>query len=267
VTDGYFGVRFPSYGAPGTYIDKETIFGGRPKLAYKWLSVNFNPAPYSGAPFTIYVGFWGPGDNGWVQIDNLTLRKIEPYFNLVDDNLFLNQAKGVPIAAPWRGEGDGDGIKGVNWSFSESLNDEKATAFLRASSGWNAISQRIATANNVRYVATASIRTTQNVEYGFFGVRDGYGRKTEIRFGPAPDESEIRLPFTGSTGGYDPMMTLYLGYWGPGADSCVEIQSVGVFPETILTGGVDPRDLVAASPTIPIPPLDQELLNETRGRE
>ncbi|WP_430108853.1 hypothetical protein [Paenibacillus sp. B1-33] len=183
--------------------------------------MDFNSDGSSG-DYTVYVGFWGPGTDAMVQVDNLTLRPIEPDFNLVDDNLFDNQTKAFTISAPWSTEGDA--VKGV-------ILGENAVAYIRASSGWNAINQRIATEFYGTHTAWAQVKTSTNVQNGFFGVRDMNGNIVkEVMFGPLSDgASPLTFSFNGTN---DPMMTLYIGYWAPDTDSWIQIDNVGVFAQS-----------------------------------
>jgi hypothetical protein len=220
--DAYFGVRYPSFGRPDIYIVKETVFGGGPTDLFKWVSVTFDAGGYTGDDYTIYVGSWG---GGYVWCDALVLRLLEQAMNLVDDPGFENQTKDLLISPPWGAEGNGR--KGVNTVMGAK------SAFLRATSGWNAITQKIAANPSTQYTAQAKITTSPNVQDGYFGVRDGNGTVvTEVRFGPLSNgDPPVVFSFVGATRylGYDPMMTLFVGFWAPGADAWIEVDDVGVF--------------------------------------
>jgi hypothetical protein len=222
VLDGYFGVRYPSYGRPDINIVKETIFGAGPWEEWKWLSVDFDAGGYAGDAYTVYVGVL---EHGYISVDHLTLRLIEPAMNLVDDSGFENQTKSSVISPPWFAEGAG--LKGVYNQMSGK------NAFLRATSGWNAITQKIAANPSTQYTAQARIKTSPNVTDGYFGVRDGNGMVvTEVKFGPLSDGDPPRVfSFQGAMRylGYDPMMTLFVGFWAPGQDAWIEIDDIGVF--------------------------------------
>ena len=63
-TGGYFGYR----DASGKVIF-EVKFGNRPK--YKRLGIRFHPKKTG--RYYLFAGFWAPGADAWIQIDNLTL--------------------------------------------------------------------------------------------------------------------------------------------------------------------------------------------------
>ncbi|MFC5448708.1 hypothetical protein [Paenibacillus aestuarii] len=64
ITGGYFGVRNSS-----NAVIKEVQYGSMP---YTKLTVSFNSG--SSSTVKIYAGFWGPGSDSWINVDDITLR-------------------------------------------------------------------------------------------------------------------------------------------------------------------------------------------------
>lgn len=70
VTDGYISVRPAVAGQPpGPVINEIKVVG--PTDGYQWYSFNF-PRPDTDTLF--YVGLWGNGLDGWIQVDNMVIQ-------------------------------------------------------------------------------------------------------------------------------------------------------------------------------------------------
>lgn len=147
--------------------------------------------------------------------------------NEIRDGGFEGQ-RSRTISAPWVGEGPGG--KGVD--VARNLQHSGANnAFIRTTTGWNAISQEIAVRPDTRYRMRVWLRTSGNFHAGFFGVRPGntphiledqqYGS-----FVPAGYEPKT-LDFDS---GPNRTVTAFIGYWGPGYDSWVQVDDVAIWP-------------------------------------
>jgi hypothetical protein len=65
VAAGYFGVR-----SPGGAVISEATFGSLPTYTQK--TVAFNSG--SNTSVTVYAGFWGPGADSWIRLDDVSLQ-------------------------------------------------------------------------------------------------------------------------------------------------------------------------------------------------
>lgn len=141
--------------------------------------------------------------------------------NLVADAGF-EQQRSRTISVPWRGEGpDFKGMDvGLGFSFSNGNN-----AFVRtASRNWNAVSQFVPVAPNTTYRLHGWVRTSGNYTGGFFGVRPNNGtRFQETGFGAGAGYRLMSVTFhSGTATG----VTVFSGYWAPGADSWMQVDDV-----------------------------------------
>jgi regulation of enolase protein 1 (concanavalin A-like superfamily) len=64
-TEGYFGVRRPTDNS----VLAEVKYGGLP--GYTKLTVNFNSGSFTNV--FVNVGYWGPGPDSWIQVDDISL--------------------------------------------------------------------------------------------------------------------------------------------------------------------------------------------------
>jgi hypothetical protein len=128
------------------------------------------------------------------------------------------------ISAPWSVEGSG--FKGIDVNKGLAASG-KNNAFIRtAPHEWNAITQFINIDPSKEYGVSATIRTSDNVRDGYFGVRDWQGGIIkEVKFGPLPQYTTLRFFFRAprQTG-----VKVYVGYWALGEDSWIQIDDVHV---------------------------------------
>ncbi len=226
VQTGYLGVRDSN----GNVI-KQTVFGTA-STQYKRLTVSFY-TPANAGGVTVFVRFCTSllAAGTYVQVDGLSLTQIDPFNpDLVDDSGFENQLR-TTLAAAWKAEGTGTNGIDTGTSASGAKN-----AYIRATSGWNAVTQPIATAVNKYYVARAKVYTSPNFPAGFLGIRDAYGKLVAARiFGPSSmGYTEVTTaPFLGTLAdpieGSAQMLTLFVGYTATGSDSWVRIDDVHVW--------------------------------------
>jgi hypothetical protein len=128
------------------------------------------------------------------------------------------------VSAPWVVEGaDQHGIDHGGFQHSGTNNAWIHTS----SSNWNAITQAIPVKPNTNYHLTGWIHTSGNVTGGYFGVRNGTGTavNAETHYGSLPAYAQQTVDFNS---GANTTMTVYAGYWSPGADSFVQIDDVNL---------------------------------------
>jgi hypothetical protein len=138
---------------------------------------------------------------------------------LADGNFEAQRSSTVSV--PWIAEGQ-TGIdirRGLSHSGGKN-------AWARHNEGWNAIRQPVRLFAGVPYTLRAFIRTSQNVQDGYFGFRDEAQRPvSETRYGPLPDYGELRVRFTPPTTG---MYNVFAGFWAPNEDAWIQIDDVRV---------------------------------------
>jgi hypothetical protein len=133
--------------------------------------------------------------------------------------------KSPTISNPWNVEGQG--FKGIDLN-KGLANSGRNNAWIRTSAReWNAITQFVPTAPLQKYLLEANVRTSLNVSDGYFGVRDEVGRVIqEIKFGPLPQYTRRVVVFTALP--RQKGVLVFVGYWGPGNDSWIQIDDVHV---------------------------------------
>ncbi|GAA1688174.1 hypothetical protein GCM10009765_42060 [Fodinicola feengrottensis] len=147
------------------------------------------------------------------------------YGGAVTDPGFEKQPTST-VSAPWTVEGpDQHGIDRGGQQHSGTNN-----AWIRTSSkNWNAVTQVVPVKPNTSYRLTGWIRDTANVSGGYFGVRAGTTSSVlaETHYGSQPSYGQLTVPFTS---GSNTTMTIYAGYWSPGADSWIQVDDVALTP-------------------------------------
>lgn len=210
VAQGYFGVRAINGGA----IVQEQTFASLP--GYTQLTVNFDSG--SNSLVDVYSGFWAPNADAWMQLDDVS---VVP--QAVGDPGFERQGSST-VSAPWGIEGpDGHGVdRGAGFAHSGANN-----AWIRSSStSWNAVTQVVSVRPNTTYTLRGFIQGSSNVAGGYFGVRTTAGSViSETSFGSLPAYTQETVSFNS---GANTTVTVYAGYWGPGADSWIRVDDVSV---------------------------------------
>jgi len=103
---------------------------------------------------------------------------------------------------------------------------EKGNAWVRGSSGWNALNRFHDIKPNTAYTVSAMLRLSPGLTDGYFSVREarelnGNGRIiTEVKLVGPTDYREFRLNFT--TGNLNRVL-FYIGLWGTGRDVWIQI--------------------------------------------
>ncbi|MGH3730429.1 MAG: hypothetical protein ACRDTU_17000 [Micromonosporaceae bacterium] len=131
------------------------------------------------------------------------------------------------LNAPWRGEGPA--AKGIDRGLGFAHNGGN-NAWIRADdASWNAILQTVPVKPNTNYRLTGWIHNSNNFSEGYFGVRAGTGSTpyAERRYGGLTSYSPQTVEFNS---GSHTTMTVFAGYWAPGADSWVRLDDVTLTP-------------------------------------
>lgn len=194
-TTGYFGARGVNNGP----ILGEVPFGAL--TGYTQLSVSFNSGASS--VVEVYGGVWANGDT-WMQLDDASLTRGA---NLVGQAGFEQQASTSP-ASPWYAEGNAGIDRNLGFARTGANN-----AWVRNTTGWNALKQEVAVAPNTLYTLTAWLKTSGNLNDGYFGARVLGG-------GPILNETHLTQPMAGYTqvtvqfnSGANHSVELYSGLW------------------------------------------------------
>jgi len=203
VVSGFLGAKDSN----GNVI-KQSFFGGSAFSECKKVTVDFTTG--LDQAITVFVGFNGPGASGQIWFADVHLWLMGPNDQLVDHAGFDNQIPGYQILAPWsvsgppgNGYGVQAGCTGGNMAWL-SVNPNV--------SGWNEITQPIATDNNAVYQASAVISADVPT---VFGVRDSRGQGLGSINNPPMSCGTVSFLFKGKKGDVidiAPMMTLFVGY-------------------------------------------------------
>ena len=143
----------------------------------------------------------------------------------------FEQQPSSTISPPWAGEGPS--FKGIDIARNlarTGLNN----AFIRTSStNWNALTQRVDNVTpNTHYRLQGWVRTSANFSnLGFFGVRPGISSApmAELRYGAFNLGGYQQLTVDFNTGS-NTTLTVFVGYWGPGYDSWIQIDDLALWP-------------------------------------
>lgn len=214
--NGYFGVRAVNNGP----VVQETQFGSLP--GYTQLTVNFNSG--NNSLVDIYGGFWAPGTDAWVQLDDFSVTPVTSG-ELVTDPGFENQT-GNTVSNPWITDGpDSMGIDtGLGYAHTGANNAWIHPTAL--STNWNAIKQVIPVTPNTNYTLRGWIINSNNFTGGYFGVRGSNGAIiNETNYGGLSTYTQLSVPFNS---GNNTTATIYAGYWAPGVDSWIRVDDVSV---------------------------------------
>ncbi|REE69589.1 uncharacterized protein DUF4185 [Paenibacillus taihuensis] len=196
--DGLFGARVPG-GGP---IMGETHFTSLG--TYTQLTVNFNSGNNSFAE--IYCGLWATADM-WIQMDDVSLTKTN---NAVSQAGFENQPTNS-LTSPWYADGNAGVDHGLGFAHSGANN-----SWVRNTSGWNAVKQEISVVPNTSYTLTGWVKTSTNMNNGYFGAR-------AIGGGPVLNEVHMTTPLGSYTqqtvtfnSGNNHSVEIYAGLWADG---------------------------------------------------
>jgi hypothetical protein len=141
----------------------------------------------------------------------------QPASGVVDGG--FESQPGGSVRPPWALRGYGGIESGRARSGSKS-------AWLRASSGWNAVQQVITVTPNRNYTLRAYVRTSTNNTDGYFGVRlksDG-PPYAEMKYGRADAYTQISVTFNS---GNNTSMEVFCGHWCS-SDTWVNIDDISL---------------------------------------
>jgi len=171
----------------------------------------------SGEPDLYFVmSQWGPYN---VFLMRTRLDRDVDTGNLLGDPGFEEQPDEDGVAVPWRLCGRGGIDRGLGFARSGENN-----AFVRASQGWNALTQPVVVRPERTYRLTAWVRSSQRaVPHGALGVRGPSGVIAQTTFGHLADYTRLTVDFrSGSTTDIE----VFAGFWGPGDDAWVQIDDM-----------------------------------------
>ena len=134
------------------------------------------------------------------------------------DDPSFEQQRSRSVSRPWALEGAGGIDIGKGLSQSGPNN-----AFVRNSQGWNAIRQRVVLQAGSRYTINAYVRTSSNVQDGYFGFRNANQKPVaEIKYGPLLQYSPLKVSFVPTvTGEY----FIFAGIWAVNGDSWAQFDN------------------------------------------
>ncbi|WP_099159511.1 DUF4185 domain-containing protein [Virgibacillus ndiopensis] len=171
-----------------------------------------HPWTNDGKDLYFLMSEWGPY--------NVALMKAEldigtPSPNLVVDPSFEDQDSNT-IEEPWILE-DGEGGVDVDWSNSRGGSNN---AFLRNASGWNGITQSVQVEKDTVYELSGFVKTSQNNNAGYFGVRGENGEIIkETKFERSDNYTKQTVRFNS---GDNESITVFTGMWANG-DTWVQV--------------------------------------------
>lgn len=207
---GYFGARGPNTGP----LLAETPFGAL--TGYTQLTTSFNSGPYT--VVELYSGIWANTGDTWMQLDDVTLTRGA---NLAAQGGFEQQASST-ATSPWYVEGQA----GIDRNLGQARTGAN-NAYVRNSTGWNALKQEVAVASGTVYTLTAWLRSSSTLNDGYFGVRLPRG-------GAILNETHLVQPLTGYTqltvqfnSGPHHSVELYAGLWAT-SDTWLQVDDVSL---------------------------------------
>ncbi|MFP2930525.1 DUF4185 domain-containing protein [Pyxidicoccus sp. 3LG] len=208
-TEGYFGARGPGNGP----IVGEVRFGALG--AYTQLTVNFNSGPNS--IVEVYGGLWAHDGDTWIQLDDVSLVRGA---NLVAHPGFEQQSSAT-ATSPWYVQGNAGIDRGLGFARTGANN-----AWVRSSTGWNAIKQEVGVTPNTRYTLTGWIKTSGNHNDGYFGARmlNGGPILSETHFTqPLGNYTQLSVTFNS---GSNHSVELFAGMWANDGDTWIQVDDV-----------------------------------------
>lgn len=209
LTGGYFSVRGDGSALP---ILDEVAFGatGGQRSQQRF---EFDSGAHDYV--LIYVGMWGNGTSAWLRADQLSI--VEMPSRIVNGSFE-------------------QGTSGWELSPTASLltsgqRSGSAAVRIRGTSGWNRAQQWVAVQPGRRYRVSGWLRTSANVNDGWFSVRGNPGQTNfdvidQLHFGAMVGEYQ-NLSFEFDAGANSSVL-FYAGYWAPGADSIVDLDDVTI---------------------------------------
>ncbi|MGP4079227.1 DUF4185 domain-containing protein [Pseudalkalibacillus sp. R45] len=165
-----------------------------------------HPWSNDGKDLYFVMSEWGPYN---VVLMKSELNPGSPSPNLIEDPSFENQTSET-IDDPWDLE-SGEG--GIDQNIGTSRAGSQNT-WLRNSSGWNAITQNVPVERNTEYELTGFVKTSQNNNAGYFGVRGEDGgiiKETKYERNDQYTKQTVRF-----NSGDNEFVTVFTGMWANG---------------------------------------------------
>ncbi|ATB32768.1 DUF4185 domain-containing protein [Melittangium boletus] len=205
----------------------------------QWVDVS-NPQITPSYPFTSAAGTnktytfmfddtWGDGvriigtPGGSAAFTSIGELAVHYATGVLQDSGFEKQT-GTAVSAPWYVQGpDNKGIdRGLGLAHGGANNGWIHTA----SRDWNALKQDVQVTPNTNYVLTGWLRGSNNVVGGFFGVCTLPGVViSEVNYGSLPHYTLKSVAFNS---GSNTTVSVYAGYWSPGADSFIQVDDLAL---------------------------------------
>ncbi|HZG58802.1 DUF4185 domain-containing protein [Paenibacillus sp.] len=203
--DGYFGARVPNGGA----VLGETRYYAHSN--YTELTVPFNSGP--NAYVELFAGMWANNGDTWVQLDDVSLTRDA---NLVGHAGFEPQPSSA-VSSPWYLQGGGGIDRNLGFARTGANN-----AYVRNTSGWNAVKQEIFVEPNTSYTLTGWVRTSANNSDGFFGARlpNGGPILNEVPFDAFGNYTQLSVTFNSGSNG---SVEIFAGIWAHNADTWMQM--------------------------------------------
>ncbi|WP_308301076.1 MULTISPECIES: DUF4185 domain-containing protein [unclassified Crossiella] len=129
---------------------------------------------------------WGPYHS---KLMRLRLDQSLPEPNLLSDGGFEDRPAGA-AAGPWTITGKGGIDYGSGLAHTGANN-----AWVRETSGWHAVTQRLAVRPGQRYRLSGWLRSSATTTDGYFGVRRDTGVPAERKFGHLGDYTRLTVDF------------------------------------------------------------------------
>jgi hypothetical protein len=144
-------------------------------------------------------------------------------FSLMNGGDFETQTSSQ-LSSNWGEEGTAP--RGVDLNRGYAHNGANNAWIRGTGTGWNAITQTWALGPNFDFRYTGWVRTSSNVQNGYFGVRNGSGQIVgEVKFGPVVGDY-TRLAVSFRTSNHWDAYTMYVGFWLPGPDAWIQIDDL-----------------------------------------
>jgi hypothetical protein len=217
LTDAYFSVR----GSSTFQVLNQVPFGTVGSSVYRTLRFEFDTG--NDTSVLLYVGMWAHAPGTWLRVDDL--------------NVF--ETPSVVTNGAFEGASAGWQITGNSSIDHVSPHTGTGALVLSGTSGWTSVNQWIPVAKNMRYRAGAWVRTSATAIDGWFSVRGGgaFDVINQVHYGAmSGDYRWITFDFDS---GPNISVLLYIGFWGQGTPSFVEIDDVSVANAAPLTSNYE----------------------------
>ena len=156
-----------------------------------------------------------------------SIGELEVYYGSAVTNPGFEIQSSGSVESPWRTEGSASTGVDRDLGFAHSGGNN---AYIRTSgTDFNALLQTVPVTADTNYRLTGWIQNSNNFSGGYFGIRAGTGTApyAERNYGGLPGYTALTVDFNSGT---NTRMTIFAGYWGPGADSWIRLDDVTLYP-------------------------------------